>query len=72
MPPERALYAGSMVLSVRCESVSDNPEMGSLGRQFAPLGQGGSTFCHESVSSAEVAVVVEVIVDRGVDGGEFL
>ena len=26
----------------------------------------------EDVASAEVAIVVEVIVDRGVDGGEFL
>lgn len=42
------------------------------GCQLTPLGQRGGAVLLEDVASAEVAIVVEVIVDRGVDGGEFL
>ena len=42
------------------------------GCQLAPLGQRGGAVLLEDVASAEVAIVVKVIVDRGVDGGEFL
>ena len=42
------------------------------GCQLTPLGQRGEAVLLEDVASAEVAIVVEVIVDRGVDGGEFL
>src|SRR5680860_1874929 len=42
------------------------------GCQLTPLGQGGRTVLFEDVASAEVAIVVKVIVGRGVDGGEFL
>ncbi len=40
------------------------------GCQLTPLGQRGGAVLLEDVASAEVAIVV--IVDRGVDGGEFL
>ena len=42
------------------------------GCKLTPLGQGGGALLLEDVASAEVAIVVKVIVDRGVDGGEFL
>ena len=45
---------------------------GALGRQFAPLGQGGSAVLFEFGPSVEVTVVVEMVVDRGVCGGELL
>ena len=41
------------------------------GCQLTPLGQRGGALLLEDVASAEVAIVVKVIVDRGVDGGEF-
>ena len=42
------------------------------GYQLTPLGQRGGAVLLEDVASAEVAIVVKVIVDRGVNGGEFL
>jgi len=42
------------------------------GRQLTPLGQGGRTVLFEDVATVEVAVVVEVIVDRGVGSGKSL
>jgi hypothetical protein len=42
------------------------------GCQLTPLGQHGGAVLLEDVASAEVAIVVKVIVDRGVNGGEFL
>ena len=42
------------------------------GCQLTPLGQRGEAVLLEDVAAAEVAIVVKVIVDRGVDGGEFL
>src|SRR5665809_108018 len=40
--------------------------------QLTPLGQRGEAVLLEDVAAVEAAIVVEVIVDRGVDGGEFL
>ena len=42
------------------------------GCQLTPLGQRGGAVLLEDVASAEVAIVVEVVVDRGVRGGKFL
>src|SRR5680860_1609060 len=42
------------------------------GCQLTPLGRRGGAVLLEDVAAAEAAIVVEVIVDRGVDGGEFL
>ena len=39
---------------------------------MTPLGQGGGSVLFESIAAVEMAVVVEMVVDRGVDGGEFL
>ena len=42
------------------------------GRQLTPLGQGGGTVLSEDVAAIEVTVMIEMIVDRGVDGGKLL
>jgi len=47
-------------------------KLAASGRQLTPLGQGGSAVLLEDIATVEVAVVVEVVVDRGVDGCEFL
>ena len=39
---------------------------------MTPLGQGGGSVLFENIASVEMAVVVEVVVDRSMDGGEFL
>ncbi len=41
-------------------------------RKLTPLGQGGRAVLLEAVTTIEVAVLIEMIRDRGVDGGEFL
>ncbi len=41
-------------------------------RKLTPLGQGDGAFLLEDFAAVEVAVLIEMIVDRGVDGGEFL
>ncbi len=46
--------------------------LGYSGRQLSPLGQRGGAVLLEGVTTTEVTVSIEVIVDRGVDGGEFL
>jgi hypothetical protein len=39
---------------------------------LAPFGQGGSTVMFENIAVVEVAFVIKEVVDRGIDGGEFL
>jgi predicted dehydrogenase len=48
------------------------PERGFLGRQLAPLGRCGGAVVFENDPSVQVTVLVEMIVDRGVCGGELL
>ncbi len=38
---------------------------------MTPLGQGGGSVLFENVAAVEMALVVDVVVDRGVDGGQF-
>ncbi len=42
------------------------------GRKLSPLGQGGRAVLLEDVAAVEVAVLVEVVVERGMDGSELL
>ena len=42
------------------------------GRQLTPLGQGGGAVLFEDGAAGEVAIETEMVVDRGVNGGEFL
>ena len=47
-------------------------QTGLSGQQLTPFGRSGRTVLLEDVSAIEAAVQIEVIVDRGVDRGEFL
>ncbi len=40
--------------------------------KLTPFGQGGGSGLFESIAAVEMALVVEMVVDRGVNGGEFL
>ncbi len=40
--------------------------------ELTPFSERGSAVLFENVSAVEVAVVVEMIMDRGVDGSKFL
>jgi hypothetical protein len=42
------------------------------GHQSASLGQGGSTVLLEDVAAVKVTVLIEVIVEGGVDGAKLL
>jgi hypothetical protein len=42
------------------------------GRWLTPFGQGGEAVLLEYVAAVEVTVLIEMIIDRGVDGGKFL
>ena len=52
--------------SPKCEATSLS------GRQLTPFGQCSRAVLLENFAAVEVAVVVEMIVDRGMGGGEFL
>ena len=42
------------------------------GCKLTPLGHGGGSGLFENSAAVEMAVVVEMVVDRSMDGGEFL
>ena len=42
------------------------------GRKLPPLGQGSGAVLLEDVAAVEVAVLVELVVKRGMDGSELL
>ena len=42
------------------------------GRQLTPLSQGGGAVLFEDGAAGEVAIETEMVLDRGVNGGEFL
>ena len=42
------------------------------GCQLTPLGQGGDPGPFENFAAVEMAFVVELVVDRGMDGSKFL
>ena len=41
-------------------------------RKITPFGQRGGTVFFEGFAAVQVTVEVEMIVDRGIDGGKFL
>ncbi len=49
-----------------------SPNLQPLGRQLTPLGQGNRAVLLEAVAAVQVAVVIEVVVDGSLHGGEFL
>ncbi len=42
------------------------------GRKLTPFGQGGGAVLLENVAAVEVTVLIEMIMDRGMDGGKLL
>jgi hypothetical protein len=42
------------------------------GRQLTPFGQRGSAIFFEGFAAVEVALLIEVVVKRGMDGSELL
>ncbi len=62
--------------SRRCQTKSNqSPKSGELrisGGKLAPFGQRDSAVMFEDIAAVEVAILIEVVVDRGMDGGEFL
>ncbi len=59
-----------------CQTNLNRPAKGAgprlSGRQLTPLGQGRGTVLSEDVAAIEVTVLIEMIMDRGVDGGKLL
>ncbi len=59
-----------------CQTNPNRPAKGAgarrSGRQLTPLGQDGGTVLSEDVAALEVTALIEMIVDRGVDGGKLL
>ena len=54
------------------EPVSELPINMNSRCQLAPFGQGGGASLFEGFTAVQVAVNIEMVVDRGMDGGEFL
>ena len=61
---------------MHCQTNLNCPAKGAglrrSGRQLTPLGQGGGTVLFVDVAAIEVAILIEMIMDRGVDDSEFL
>ena len=59
-----------------CQTNLSGPAKGTglkrSGRQLTPFSERGRTVLFEDVAGVDVAVVVEVVVDRGMGGGKLL
>ena len=66
--PKLILTALSDQLDRTCKTHNQT----ASGCELTPLGQGGGSGLFENTASVEMAFVVEVVVDRSMDGGEFL
>jgi hypothetical protein len=59
-----------------CQTKLNRPAKGAglrrSGRELTPLGQGGGPVLSEYVAAIEVTVLIEMIMDRGVNGGKLL
>ena len=74
-------YAGAYHLQAQafgghCQTKSnqsvESGKLGISGRKLAPLSERCGAVLLEDFAVVEVAVLVEVVVDRGMGGGEFL
>ena len=63
---------GSPAVTPRGHCQTDWVGGGLSSCELSPLGHGGGSVLFENVATVEMALVVEVVVDRGVNGGEFL
>ena len=74
----RKIGAAALVMpgSGHCQTNLNGPAKGAdlrhSGHQLTPFRECGRTILFEDVAAVEVTVEVEVIVDRGVGGGELL
>ncbi len=72
IPQAQARYAALG----HCQTNLNRPAKGASlrcsGPQLTPLGQGGGTVLSEDVATTEVTVLIEMVMDRGVDGGKLL
>ena len=59
-------------MSEQWKGISKCSLQGCSGHQFAPLGQGCGAVFLEDVVAVKVTVLIETIMDRGVDGGKLL
>jgi len=64
--------AQNTVLSVQCEPVSEIAGNSLSRRQLAPLDHGGGAVLLEYFAVVEMTVEIKMIVDRGMNGREFL
>ena len=59
-----------------CQTNLSRPAKGAgprrSGRQLTPLGQGGGAVLSEDVAAIEVTVLIEVVMERGMDRSELL
>src|SRR5665811_2143118 len=74
--PFRYFNSSPEVIRGHCQTNLSGPAKGAglrrSGRQLTPLGQGGRTVLLEDIAAVQVAVLVEVIVDRSMGGDKLL
>ncbi len=60
------------IVRVNLHELADQKRSRLSRGELTPFSERGSAVLLEDISAAEVALLIEVIVDRGVGGGEFL
>ncbi len=60
------------IVRVNLHELADQKRSRLSRGEFTPFRERGSAVLLEDISAVEVAVLVEVVVDRGMGGGEFL
>ena len=66
----RSYRAGHCQTNSQC--LRERPGSQTLGRELAPFGQSGSAVMFKNITAVQMALLVEKVMDRGMDGGEFL
>ena len=60
------------IVRLNGREVADQKWSGLSRGELTPFGERGSAGFLEDIAAVEVAVLAEVVVDRGMGGGEFL
>jgi hypothetical protein len=75
-PDQTRKSAMETIAARHCQTNGNRPAKGAglrrSGRQLTPLGQGGGTVLFEVPAVVKMTFLVEMIMDRGVGGCEFL
>jgi transposase-like protein len=66
----RSYRAGHCQTNSQC--LRERPGSQTSGRELAPFGQSGSAVMFKNITAVQMALLVEKVMDRGMDGGEFL